>query len=143
MKQRIRERAKMVKTEFTSFSCRLAAGDATCLSRTDRIVLIASLFIGILLMAAYFTFAAGGDPIEQAGDVAKDYYHRLFAIVTFVAGLCAIICLIWIAASPTANGAKTPLDWLKRIFIAYACIMLLGAIFNLIKGITAGQQLPF
>lgn len=139
MKERIRERAQMVKTELTGFSCRLATGDATVLTRTDRIIVIVSLLIGIFLFMFSMCYA-DGDIITAAGDKAKAYYDKLFGIVTFVAGLAAIICLIWIAASPTANGARTPLEWLKRILVSYACIMLLGGIFKLIKSLTEGQS---
>lgn len=139
MKERIKERAQMVKNELTAFSCRLATGDATCLTRTDRIIVVISMVIGILLLAFSMCYAEG-DIIGQAGDKAQEYYNKLFGIVSFIAGLAAIICLIWIAASPTANGAKTPLEWLKRILVSYACIMLLGGIFRLIRSITAGQS---
>lgn len=137
--ERLKERAEMVKKEFYGFGCRVATGDATCLTRTDRIFIIAALVIGMLLFACTMCFAEG-DIVSEAGNKAKEYYGKIFGIVTFVAGLAAIICLIWIAISPTANGARTPLDWLKRILVAYACIMLLGGIFRLIQSLTAGQS---
>ena len=139
VKDRIKERTHMVKTELSGFGCRLMAGDATCLNRTDRIIVMISMFIGMLLLACTFCFA-DGDIIEQAGSVANDYYSKLMSIVTFVAGLAAIICLIWIAVSPTANGARTPLEWLKRVLVSYACIMLIGGIFRLIQNLTQGQS---
>lgn len=139
MVKRIKERAGMVKRDLTAFGMRAATGDAACLTKGDRIFIIAVMTCFLLLLA-FSTCFAEGDIISQAGDTAKDYYGKIFGIVTFVAGLAAIICLIWIAISPTANGARVPLDWLKRILVAYACIMLLGGIFRLIQNLTAGQS---
>ena len=141
MIDRLKERAHLVKTEFVNLGYRMAMGDATCLTRTDRIFIIVSMALTLIIIAFSLTFAAGGgDIIESAGETAKNYYSKIFGIVTFVAGLAAIICLIWIAVSPTANGARTPLEWLKRILVSYACIMLLGGIFRLIKNLTDGQS---
>ena len=139
MVKRIRERAGMVRKELTAFGMRLSTGDAACLTKGDRIFLIAVMTCFMLLLACSTCFAER-DIISQARDTAKEYYGKIFGIVTFVAGLAAIICLIWIAISPTANGARTPLEWLKRVLVAYACIMLLGGIFRLIQNLTAGQS---
>jgi len=137
MYKRIRERFGYVRTDLKVTWCRLASGDVTCLEKTDRIVIFVSAFLALLLLAVLPCFA-GGDLISDAGDMAKNYYSKLFEVVTFVAGLAAIICLIWIAVSPTTNGAKVPLEWLKRILVSYAVIMLLNGIFALIRTATGG-----
>ncbi len=133
MIDRIKDRTKMVKTELTGFTCRLASGDATCLNRTDRIFIIFSAVISMIMLFGIMFSYASGDIIDTAGNLASTYYGKLFGYVTFIAGLAAIICLIWITISPTANGARTPLEWLKRILVSYIVIMLLGGIFAFIK----------
>jgi uncharacterized membrane protein YozB (DUF420 family) len=142
MKERIKERAKFAKDELRMTAFRLSMGDSTVLTRSDRIVMIAAAVLAVLFLAGLATqsHAAGPDIFDKAEKMARTYYGKLFAISSITAALCIIIGILWTMLSPTSNGARTPLAWIKKVILCYIVIMILGGIFSLIAELTSGLQ---
>lgn len=143
MKERIKERYSLIKSELTGTAVRLSIGDASVLTKTDRIAIVIAATLSILLFVGLITqsFAAPGqDVFSKAENIAKTYYGKLFGITTVVAAFLIIIALLWTMLSPTSNGARTPLGWIKKILLVYVVILSLGGIFTLIGELTDGLK---
>jgi len=136
---KIASRIKEIKTESYLAASRIAAGDATLLTRGDKIAIVVTSLFTIFALVAFSNFCYADGIIEQAQEKAQAYYGKLFGLTTFAAALAVLIALIWAALAPTADGARTPLAWVKRIIVCYFVILCLGGLFGLIQDITKNQ----
>ena len=139
--KRLTERLSLVKSELKVSAYRLASGDVAVFSRTERgLIILLGLFIALFCIAAASPSFAGGDVVEQGGEMAKKYYGALFGILTTVAALCLLIAVFWAIIVPTSQAARPAIQWGVRIFLGLVAAMSIGGIIALVKTLTASQQ---
>lgn len=137
--ERVKERLKMVKDEFTVTAGRIAMGDTAVFTRTERILIIAvGILFSMLIIAVMTPSFAGGDIVEQAKEMAKKYYKSLFVIVPIVAGLFLLLAILWAMVVPTNQGARQPIQWGVRILIALVVACSIGGLIALVNNLTSG-----
>ena len=138
---RIKERLSLVKSEFKTTSCRLAMGDTTVFTRTERIVIIAAgMIFAMLFIAIASPSFADGDIVQQGGDMAKKYYKSLFVIVPAVAAVFLLIAILWAIVVPTTQAARPAIQWGVRIFLGLIVAFCIGGIIKLAQNLTTGQN---
>jgi len=137
--EKISDRIKEIRAEAYLTASRIAAGDVTCLTRGDRIAIVVTSILTLFILFSISNSCYAAGLIDQATNMAKTYYGKLFGLTSFAAALAILIALIWAALAPTANGAKTPLAWIKRIILCYFVMLCLGGLFGVIQDITKGQ----
>ena len=138
MRKRIKERWNLLKTEVGVTYVRLCTEGTACLSRADRISIIAGISALFIFTMTGQVFAGGGDIISTGGDVASDLYDSLKGIATKVAGFGLAACIIWFFLCTNEEDAKRPLRWGKRIVIAYVIFRLIFPLLNFIDNKTNG-----
>lgn len=89
-------------------------------------------------MAVYATPApgVGGDIFAQLEGIMGSLYGKIFVISSAVAALSILVGLVIIMLSPSAQGSRPILSWIKKVVIAWICIQCLGAIFALLRNLT-------
>jgi glucan phosphoethanolaminetransferase (alkaline phosphatase superfamily) len=137
--ERLKENFKIFKSELTVTTGRIMSGDATVLTRAERMIVIAAGFIlGMIIIAAQSPAFAGGDIVEQAKNMAKQYYSSLFVIVPVVAALFLLLAILWAMVVPTNQGARKPIEWGTRILICLIVACSIGGLVALVNNLTNG-----
>lgn len=126
-------------TELKVTGMRLATGDATALTKSDKIVVLMAAFIAVVSLTVLPAFAAGTTGIfGNFNTNLGDLYGNLVAISTVVAAVGLVASLIWLMVSPGSKGAEKPIGWIKKILLAYFGILIIGGLFKFIEGLAKG-----
>lgn len=128
-----------ISTDLRATALRLAAGDASALTRSDRIVMAVSVCFVIGLFAAQTAFAAG-DLFDEIGSQFGTYYVKLVGISSIVAATCIVLGFLWTMVSPGQKSSAVPIGWIKKVFLCYFCILILGGLFGLIDTLTSSYD---
>ncbi len=114
-----------------------------------RIILICMCIIFIMTVP---TFAAkteddsgnvdaSGNPNDMwtvADRIIKDVYNRIAGISTVLAALMTTVCVVGMKLSNNQQKVDQSVDWLKRIWIAWAIINGIGAFLAYIRPLLDG-----
>ena len=139
--ERIKERLSLVKSELKVSAYRLASGDTAVFTRRERIaIIVLGFIIAMIFIAAMSPSFAGGDIIDQGGQMAKKYYKSLFIILPTVAAVCLLISIFWAIIVPTAQAARPAIQWGVRIFLGLIAAFSIGGLIALVKTLTSSQQ---
>ena len=99
-----------------------------------RIVPI-SLYIMLLLTTHVF---AVEDMWTVANRIIVDVYNKIAGISTVLAGLMTAVCCIGIKLSTSQQKSDMHVDWLKKIWVAWAIINGIGAILAYVRPLLQG-----
>lgn len=139
--ERIKERLSLVKSELKVSAYRLASGDTAVFTRWERVAIVTlGLIMAMIFMAAMSPSFAGGDIVEQGGQMASKYYRALFIILPTVAAVCLLIAIFWAIIVPTTQAARPAIQWGVRIFLGLIAAFSIGGLIALVKSLTASQQ---
>ena len=100
------------------------------LKSVGKILLIVLILLFTFSMVA---FAEEAKPKEVedmwtvANDIIVDVYNKIAAISTVLAGLMTAVCCIGIKLSTNQQKSDMHIDWLKKIWVAWAIINGIGA----------------
>lgn len=130
-----------VKADLTTTAVRLASGDLSVLTRSDRILLVITTGLMIAFYASTTVFAAP-TIFDNIKDKFSTYYGSLVGIATVIAAVCIIAGLLWTMLSPGQKSAATPISWIKKVILCYFLVLVLGGIFGIIRDV-AGDYLTW
>lgn len=99
-----------------------------------RIVPI-SLYIMLLLTTHVF---AVEDMWTVANRIIVDVYNKIAGISTVLAGLMTAVCCIGIKLSTSQQKSDMHVDWLKKIWVAWAIINGIGAFLAYVRPLLQG-----
>lgn len=89
------------------------------------------LLLFTLLLTCFFTttvFAAGENLFQVADKIIRDIYTHIVGISTVLAALMTAIAIISAKVSNNQHKSDQAWDWLKRIWLSWAILNLMGAI---------------
>ena len=92
-----------------------------------KLPLFILFFAVFLVLFSFPVFAAGDDLFVAADKIIRDIYTHIAGISTILAALMTTIAVVGIKFSGDQHKAEAGWDWLKRIWIAWAIINLIGA----------------
>lgn len=102
-------------------------------------ILINVLCIVVMLTTVVFAENAG---VEDMWTVARriiiDIYNKIAAISTVLAALMTTVCVVGMKLSNNQQKVDQSLDWLKRIWIAWAIINGIGAFLAYVQPLLNG-----
>ncbi len=107
-------------------------------SRTKRIifrVLPLALYITVLLTTQVF---AVEDMWTVANRIIVDVYNKIAGISTVLAALMTTVCVVGMKLSNNQQKVDQSVDWLKRIWIAWAIINGIGAFLAYVRPLLSG-----
>jgi len=139
MKERVKSRIHLFATDVKYTYYSLAAGDMTCITKGDRIALIAGFMAAVFYVATVGCFAEGDGLISKIGETASGIYGELGKSLIKIAGLAAGICIVWFFCCASDEDAKRPIKWFKRIIAGLIGFLILGAFFKFIETKTTGM----
>lgn len=87
--------------------------------------------------------AYADDFIEDIAKTTNDYYLKLIAVGAVFFVLAIAIAAIWTGLSPKAEGARTPIAWIKRALIAFFVLCIIGGLISVIMDFTKGYQYKY
>lgn len=99
------------------------------------------LLLFTLLLICMFTttvFAAGKNLFEVADDIIRDVYTHIVGISTVLACLMTAFAVISAKVSNNQHKSDQAWDWLKRIWLSWAILNLIGAILAYITPLFSG-----
>ena len=99
------------------------------------------LLLFTLLLTCLFTttvFAAGKNLFEVADDIIRDVYSKIAGVSTVLAGLMSAVAVIGAKLSNNQHKSDQAWDWLKRIWLSWAILNLMGAILAYITPLFSG-----
>lgn len=126
-----------LKKELYVTISKIATGDTTALSKSDRVAAVIS-GSGAVLFCTAGTASAAKSIIAQANTMLSTYYTKIAGIATLIAAFCLLIAVIWAMVSP-GQGAQTPISWAKKIIICWILVLAIGGIATLIQELTNGM----
>lgn len=91
----------------------------------------------ILCMLATQVFAAE-DMWQVANRIIVDVYNKIAGISTVLAALMTTVCVVGMKLSNNQQKVDQSMDWLKRIWIAWAIINGIGAFLAYVRPLLAG-----
>jgi len=139
MKERVKSRMDLLRTEVKHAYYSLATGDTSCITRGDRVAFIIGFMAAIFIIMTSVCMAAGDGLIDSIGQTATDIYGELGTNLIKIAGLAAGICIVWFFCCTNDDDAKRPIRWFKRIIMGLVGFLVLGAFFNFIESKTDGM----
>lgn len=99
------------------------------------------LTLCILLIAAP-AFAVDDDGVRDmwtvANEIIIDVYNKIAGISTVLAGLMTAVCVVGMKLSNNQQKVDQSVDWLKRIWIAWAIINGIGAFIAYVRPLLSG-----
>lgn len=134
IKDKLNQNLASAKCELYTATTDLMNGN---ISKSDRVVAGMATFGSAILFGV--TPVYGANIIDQIATQLKTYYGKIAGIATVVAAFCILIALLWTLISPSAQGASTPIGWIKKIVICWILILSIGGIVTLIESITSGM----
>lgn len=99
------------------------------------------LLLFTLLLTCLFTttvFAAEKNLFEVADDIIRDVYGHIVGISTVLACLMTAFAIISAKVSNNQHKSDQAWDWLKRIWLSWAILNLMGAILAYITPLFSG-----
>jgi hypothetical protein len=109
--------------------------------KLKRIVPIVLCMIFCFAVTAYAE-KTGGHAGEDMWDVANriivDVYDNIAAISTVLAALMTTVCVVGMKMSNNQQKVDQSVDWLKRIWIAWAIINGIGAFLAYVRPLLSG-----
>lgn len=106
--------------------------------KTKRIifrVLPLALYISVLLTTQVF---AVEDMWTVANRIIVDVYNQIAGISTVLAALMTTVCVVGMKLSNNQQKVDQSVDWLKRIWIAWAIINGIGAFLAYVRPLLSG-----
>ena len=94
-----------------------------------------SLYITALLTTQAF---AVEDMWTVANRIIVDVYNRIAGISTVLAALMTTVCVVGMKLSNNQQKVDQSVDWLKRIWIAWAIINGIGAFLAYVRPLFSG-----
>ena len=94
-----------------------------------------SLYITALLTTQVF---AVDDMWTVANRIIVDVYNRIAGISTVLAALMTTVCVVGMKLSNNQQKVDQSVDWLKRIWIAWAIINGIGAFLAYVRPLLSG-----
>lgn len=107
-------------------------------TKTKRIifrVLPLALYISVLLTTQVF---AVEDMWTVANRIIVDVYNKIAGISTVLAALMTTVCVVGMKLSNNQQKVDQSVDWLKRIWIAWAIINGIGALLAYVRPLLSG-----
>lgn len=83
-------------------------------------------------------FAAGKNLFEVADDIIRDVYSHIVGISTVLACLMTAFAVISAKVSNNQHKSDQAWDWLKRIWLSWMVLNLMGAILAYITPLFSG-----
>lgn len=81
---------------------------------------------------------AGEDMWEVANRIIVDVYNKIAGISTVLAALMTTVCVVGMKLSNNQQKVDQSIDWLKRIWIAWAIINGIGAFLAYVRPLLSG-----
>ena len=94
-----------------------------------------------LVIYLIFCFAVNAydeDMWEVANRIIVDVYNKIAGISTVLAALMTTICVVGMKLSNNQQKVDQSVDWLKRIWIAWAIINGIGAFLAYVRPLLSG-----
>ena len=98
-------------------------------------VLPLALYITVLLTTQAF---AVEDMWTVANRIIVDVYNKIAGISTVLAALMTTVCVVGMKLSNNQQKVDQSVDWLKRIWIAWAIINGIGAFLAYVRPLLSG-----
>ena len=92
----------------------------------------------IYLVFCFAVIAYAEDMWEVANRIIVDVYNKIAGISTVLAALMTTICVVGMKLSNNQQKVDQSVDWLKRIWIAWAIINGIGAFLAYVRPLLAG-----
>ena len=93
------------------------------------------IYIMILTVSQVF---AVDDMWTVANRIIIDVYNKIAGISTVLAGLMTTVCVVGMKLSNNQQKVDQSMDWLKRIWIAWAIINGIGAFLAYVRPLLSG-----
>ena len=97
-----------------------------------------SLYITALLTTQVF---AVEDMWTVANRIIVDVYNKIAGISTVLAALMTTVCVVGMKLSNNQQKVDQSVDWLKRIWIAWAIINGIGAFLAYVRPLLSGLNI--
>ena len=94
-----------------------------------------ALYITVLLTTQVF---AVEDMWTVANRIIVDVYNKIAGISTVLAALMTTVCVVGMKLSNNQQKVDQSVDWLKRIWIAWAIINGIGAFLAYVRPLLSG-----
>ena len=78
------------------------------------------------------------DMWSVANRIIIDVYNKIAGISTVLAGLMTTVCVVGMKLSNNQQKVDQSMDWLKRIWIAWAIINGIGAVLAYVRPLLSG-----
>ena len=98
---------------------------------------IAPISICVAVMLTTSAFAVE-DMWTVANRIIIDVYNKIAGISTVLAGLMTTVCVVGMKLSNNQQKVDQSMDWLKRIWIAWAIINGIGAFLAYVRPLLSG-----
>ena len=105
------------------------------LKRISLRVIPIVIYIMILTVSQVF---AVDDMWTVANRIIIDVYNKIAGISTILAGLMTTVCVVGMKLSNNQQKVDQSMDWLKRIWIAWAIINGIGAFLAYVRPLLSG-----
>ena len=105
------------------------------LKRISLRVIPIVIYIMILTVSQVF---AVDDMWTVANRIIIDVYNKIAGISTVLAGLMTTVCVVGMKLSNNQQKVDQSMDWLKRIWIAWAIINGIGAFLASVRPLLSG-----
>ena len=105
--------------------------------KRKRIVRLIILTAVIVTLSATQVFAIG-TMWDLAETIIKDVYNKIAGIGTILAALMTTVCVVGMKLSNNQQKVDQSVDWLKRIWIAWAIINGIGAFLAYVRPLLSG-----
>lgn len=102
-------------------------------NKLKNVLPIALYVIFCLIVNAY-----AEDMWEVANRIIVDVYNKIAGISTVLAALMTTVCVVGMKLSNNQQKVDQSVDWLKRIWIAWAIINGIGAFLAYVRPLLSG-----
>lgn len=96
------------------------------------------IMMAVLLLACLTMPAFAEDMWTAANRIIVDVYNKIAGISTVLAGLMSAVAVIGAKLSNNQHKVDQAWDWLRRIWIAWACINGIGAFIAYVTPLFSG-----
>lgn len=92
----------------------------------------------LYLLFCFAVTAYAEDMWEVANRIIVDVYNKIAGISTVLAALMTTVCVVGMKLSNNQQKVDQSVDWLKRIWIAWAIINGIGAFLAYVRPLLSG-----
>lgn len=107
-----------------------------------KMIILVLTLTALALVISLPAFAEEGGGVEDMWTVANriiiDVYNKIAGISTVLAGLMTAVCVVGMKLSNNQQKVDQSVDWLKRIWIAWAIINGIGAFIAYVRPLLDG-----